>query len=58
MKTENNCGNCGSNNTFGITRIVGYYSIIENWNESKKAELVDRKRGSYRLGEQLVMQVV
>ncbi|HHT9125161.1 MAG TPA: hypothetical protein ACFYD6_05000 [Candidatus Brocadiia bacterium] len=36
---------------FGITRIVGYYSRVNNWNKSKKAELADRHRGSYKLSE-------
>lgn len=31
----------------GITRIVGYYSRINNWNLSKRSELVDRHKGAY-----------
>jgi len=30
-----------------ITRIVGYYSQLHNWNKSKIAELRDRGRGDY-----------
>jgi len=30
-----------------ITRIVGYYSRIENWNKSKIGELKDRQKGKY-----------
>ena len=30
-----------------ISRVVGYYSRVENWNVSKKAELRDRQKGSY-----------
>lgn len=30
-----------------VTRIVGYFSHVENWNPSKKAELRDRHRGNY-----------
>jgi hypothetical protein len=30
-----------------MTRIVGYYSQIENWNKSKLGELADRRRGKY-----------
>jgi len=30
-----------------ITRIVGYYSMIQNWNRSKIAELRDRHKGDY-----------
>lgn len=36
---------------FGITRIVGYYSRINNWNRSKKAELADRHMGNYKLAD-------
>lgn len=31
----------------GITRIVGYYSRIQNWNSSKLSELRDRRIGNY-----------
>ena len=34
-----------------ITRIVGYYSELQNWNPSKIAELADRHRGVYSLPE-------
>lgn len=44
-----NCNNCGSTNVYGMSRVVGYYSIIENWNGSKQAELVDRQNGDYKL---------
>lgn len=47
----NNCKTCGSKNTHGMSRVVGYYSIIENWNNSKKAELKDRQKGDYKLGK-------
>jgi len=33
----------------GITRIVGYYSRVNNWNKSKVGELRDRAYGSYGL---------
>ncbi len=33
----------------GITRIVGYYSRVNNWNKSKVGELRDRAKGSYGL---------
>ena len=45
-----NCGHCDSNNVYGITRIVGYYSRIDNWNKSKIGELKDRQKGSYGIG--------
>jgi hypothetical protein len=36
---------------FGImiqmTRVVGYYSRVQNWNRSKLAELKDRQAGQY-----------
>ncbi len=31
----------------GVTRIVGYYSRISNWNKSKIGELNDRHVGKY-----------
>lgn len=30
-----------------MTRIVGYYSQVDNWNKSKKGELKDRQKGNY-----------
>ena len=33
----------------GVTRIVGYYSRVNNWNKSKVGELRDRAKGSYGL---------
>ena len=30
-----------------VTRIVGYYSQLQNWNPSKIAELHDRHKGDY-----------
>ncbi|MBN1810042.1 MAG: hypothetical protein JW909_13325 [Planctomycetes bacterium] len=32
-----------------VTRIVGYYSQVENWNRSKLGELEDRHKGRYAL---------
>jgi len=32
---------------YGVTRIVGYYSRISNWNKSKIGELHDRHMGRY-----------
>lgn len=34
-----------------ITRIVGYYSQLHNWNRSKIAELSDRHKGDYSVAE-------
>ncbi len=41
------CEFCGSTEVYGITRIVGYFSRVDNWNKSKLGELADRKRGNY-----------
>ena len=34
-----------------LTRIVGYYSRVQNWNRSKLAELDDRHKGIYGIPE-------
>ncbi|GAH50709.1 unnamed protein product, partial [marine sediment metagenome] len=34
---------------YGITRVVGYYSRVDNWNRSKIGELKDRQKGDYRI---------
>ena len=36
-----------------LTRIVGYFSQVHNWNRSKHTELADRGRGGYVLPERL-----
>lgn len=36
-----------------ITRIVGYYSQLQNWNKSKLAELRDRHKGSYGVPDEI-----
>ena len=36
----------------GITRIVGYYSRVNNWNKSKVGELRDRHGANYALSGQ------
>lgn len=41
------CPCCGSNKVYGISRVVGYFSIIENWNFSKQTELKARQKGKY-----------
>ncbi|MCF6153883.1 MAG: anaerobic ribonucleoside-triphosphate reductase [Candidatus Brocadia sp.] len=45
------CGHCGSRNVYGISRIVGYFSRINNWNKSKIGELADRHRGNYSVND-------
>ena len=41
------CDYCESPDITAITRIVGYYSRVNNWNKSKLGELKDRHRGNY-----------
>ena len=43
------CSYCHSNDVYGITRIVGYYSKISNWNKNKIGELKDRRSGKYQI---------
>jgi len=44
------CCKCGSENVAGETRVVGYFSKIQNWNKSKRyGELVARQRGRYAI---------
>ena len=43
------CEYCDSDDVYGITRIVGYFSRVSNWNKSKLGELKDRHRGDYRV---------
>lgn len=46
-KDAPSCPCCQSNNVYGISRVVGYFSIIDNWNNSKQAELKRRQKGNY-----------
>jgi ribonucleoside-triphosphate reductase len=46
---KDSCSYCGSSNVYGVTRIVGYFSRISNWNKSKIGELKDREKGNYRI---------
>ena len=42
------CEKCGSEKVVGETRVVGYFSKVQNWNKSKRyGELVARQRGRY-----------
>lgn len=43
------CSHCGSTNVFGISRVVGYFSRIDNWNDSKRAEFKHRQKGDYKI---------
>lgn len=45
---QDECRACGSKNVVGETRVVGYFSRIQNWNKSKRfGELVARHKGQY-----------
>ena len=46
------CESCSSTDVYGLTRIVGYFSRIDNWNKSKIGELRDRRAGSYVLASE------
>ena len=48
-KKQPKCQKCGSKNVYGISRPVGYYSRIENWNTGKKEEFKHRQEGNYGL---------
>jgi ribonucleoside-triphosphate reductase len=48
-QTVPKCSQCGSTNVYGMSRVVGYFSKIENWNASKKAEFKSRQKGSYSI---------
>jgi ribonucleoside-triphosphate reductase (formate) len=41
---KDTCHACGTDDVYGMTRIVGYYSRISNWNKSKLGELSDRRQ--------------
>jgi len=49
MGLQESCDMCGSPSVYGITRIVGYFSRVNNWNKSKLGELADRQRGNYQM---------
>ena len=46
------CPHCHSENVYGISRVVGYFSEIDNWNKSKKAEFKQRQQGNYWYDEE------
>lgn len=41
------CPACESSNVYNVTRIVGYFSRVSNWNKSKLSERRDRHAGNY-----------
>lgn len=45
---QDTCQQCGSKDVVGETRVVGYFSKIQNWNKSKRyGELLARQQGRY-----------
>ena len=47
---HDNCQRCGSTDVVGETRVVGYFSKVQNWNKSKRyGELLDRHKGFYNI---------
>ncbi|MBL7115586.1 MAG: anaerobic ribonucleoside-triphosphate reductase [Kiritimatiellae bacterium] len=47
---KEDCDSCGSQDIVGETRVVGYFSKIQNWNKSKRyGELLARHRGQYSI---------
>jgi ribonucleoside-triphosphate reductase len=45
------CPHCGSENVYGMSRVVGYFTRINNWNPGKQAEFKDRQKGTYAVKE-------
>jgi ribonucleoside-triphosphate reductase (formate) len=52
------CPLCGSTDTYGITRIVGYYSKVSTWNKGKLGELAERNRTSLMGGDRDVVESI
>jgi anaerobic ribonucleoside-triphosphate reductase len=46
-RLQDHCDFCQSHSVYGVSRIVGYFSRITNWNKSKLGELKDRHQGNY-----------
>ncbi len=53
---KEHCGGCRSEDVYGVTRVVGYFSRINNWNSSKLGELAARQKGNYQVGAGSVSQ--
>lgn len=47
--TTLNRGIVQGKDVYHMTRIVGYYSKVHNWNSSKLGELADRHAGDYNI---------
>jgi ribonucleoside-triphosphate reductase len=47
------CVRCGSEEVIGETRVVGYFSKVQNWNKSKRyGELKARQQGNYMVNHE------
>ena len=46
---EGVCPHCDSKNVFGMSRVVGYFTRVNNWNPGKQAEFKDRQKGNYQV---------
>ncbi|MEA1928707.1 MAG: anaerobic ribonucleoside-triphosphate reductase [Candidatus Auribacterota bacterium] len=55
---QTSCGACHSENVYGLSRVVGYFSRIDNWNLSKHGELADRQAGKYSPVEKQSIETV
>jgi RNA polymerase subunit RPABC4/transcription elongation factor Spt4 len=51
MGIRQTCDQCGSDDIDSISRIVGYFSVIKNWNKSKIEELNARHAGNYSVNK-------
>jgi len=49
IKQKAKCSHCGSEDVWGMSRVVGYFSRISNWNPAKHGEFADRQKGNYDL---------
>ena len=45
------CPHCGSTSVYGVSRVVGYFAKINNWNVGKRVEFRDRQKGDYAIRE-------
>ena len=54
---QHTCSFCGSSNVYGMSRVVGYYSIINNWNLGKQKEFEARQKGNYILDDKIIARL-
>ena len=50
------CPYCGSKNVYGMSRVVGYFTQINQWNAGKRAEFRDRQKGNYKIPKQFAWE--